>query len=103
MVSRDAAIPDWAFEVLACPRCGGSLERAAEDLCCGHCGVVGRVDRGVACFEVDTREEAVAFYEAVQGPLVCEQLRAAPLAAAVRQQLQPHPEGGARAPCRVLP
>ena len=61
------ALPAWATELLACPRCNRRLHYRAAKLHCPTCGDVGRYDAGIAHFDVPTNDASIAWYQAADG------------------------------------
>jgi SAM-dependent methyltransferase len=53
--------------VFGCPTCHGGLTESAGALRCERCGEVGRWDQGIACFEVQTEDPAIHWYQSVGG------------------------------------
>jgi len=61
------ALPAWATELLACPRCNRHLHCRAAKLHCPTCGAVSRYDAGIARFDVPANDASIAWYHAADG------------------------------------
>jgi SAM-dependent methyltransferase len=72
-----AVLPQWARDILACPRCRAPLCHAGRTFRCARCGTVGRWDNGLARFDIATHDPAIAWYESIGGTRFHERMQIA--------------------------